>query len=250
MATTRRQFLSAATLLGAAPLGLLAQRRPEDESSPRLHVVCVGAHPDDPESGCGGTLRRLRTAGHRVTIVYLTRGEAGIAGRPPADAAAIRTAEATAACAVLDAEAVFFGQVDGATIFDATAIAAMSRLLDDLAPDLVFAHWPLDSHPDHQVASLLCQQAWHRAKQPFTLYFFEVCAGSQTTGFSPTDHVDISAVQAAKRRAVECHASQHPDEIYGSGRHALMETFRGAEINVTAAEAFVRLAARDGALPR
>jgi len=39
-----------------------------------LSVICVGGHPDDPESGCGGTLARYTAAGHRVTIIYLTRG--------------------------------------------------------------------------------------------------------------------------------------------------------------------------------
>lgn len=249
MPSTRREFLATATLLGAAPLGVLAATTATPDT-PRLHVVCVGAHPDDPESGCGGTLLRLRAAGHRVTVVYLTRGEAGIAGRSHAEAAAIRTREAEAACALLGATPVFFGQIDGATVFDGAAITAMTKLVDELAPDLVFAHWPVDSHPDHQVASLLCQQAWQRASRPFPLYCFEVCTGSQTKGFHPTDHVDITAVQAEKRRAVDCHASQNPAEIYGEGRHALMETFRGAEINVAAAEAFVRLSSREAPLPR
>jgi LmbE family N-acetylglucosaminyl deacetylase len=34
-----------------------------------LRIVCVGAHPDDPESGCGGTLARYAELGHRVTII-------------------------------------------------------------------------------------------------------------------------------------------------------------------------------------
>jgi len=69
----------------AAALGLLqpALATAAEPSGPAraLHVVCVGAHPDDPESGCGGTLARYSESGHRVTIVYLTRGEAGIRGK-------------------------------------------------------------------------------------------------------------------------------------------------------------------------
>ena len=63
-----------------------------------LKVVCVGAHPDDPESGCGGTLALYSAQGHRVTVIYLTRGERGIQGKSDAEAAAIRTAEAESAC--------------------------------------------------------------------------------------------------------------------------------------------------------
>jgi LmbE family N-acetylglucosaminyl deacetylase len=46
----------------------------------RVHIVVIGAHPDDPETGCGGTIAKLTGDGHRVTIIYLTRGEAGIRG--------------------------------------------------------------------------------------------------------------------------------------------------------------------------
>src|SRR5712691_9197851 len=47
-----------------------------------LKIVCVGAHPDDPESGCGGTLARYSELGHRVTIIEIMenfrRREAGM----------------------------------------------------------------------------------------------------------------------------------------------------------------------------
>src|SRR5438067_11427259 len=98
---TRRAVLSAS-------LPLLAVNAAGQENAAALHsrplrVVCVGAHPDDPESGCGGTLARYSEAGHKVSIVYLTRGERGIAGKSLEEAAAIRTAEAQAACRILGA---------------------------------------------------------------------------------------------------------------------------------------------------
>ena len=68
-----------------------------------LRVVCVGGHPDDPESGCGGTLARYAALGHAVTVIYLTRGEAGIAGKSHDEAAGIRSAECSAACKILGA---------------------------------------------------------------------------------------------------------------------------------------------------
>jgi LmbE family N-acetylglucosaminyl deacetylase len=57
----------------------------------------VGGHPDDPESGCGGTLARYTAVGHTVTIIYLTRGEVGIQGKAHEEAAAIRSRECEAA---------------------------------------------------------------------------------------------------------------------------------------------------------
>src|SRR5437762_4904276 len=94
----------------------------------RLKVVCVGGHPDDPESGCGGTLARYAALGHSVTIVYLTRGERGIAGRSLDEAARIRSAECEAACRVIGAKPVFFGQIDGATEVTRAQVDTMQRL--------------------------------------------------------------------------------------------------------------------------
>jgi LmbE family N-acetylglucosaminyl deacetylase len=53
--------------------------------------------------------------GHEVTILYLTRGEAGIEGRTLQEAAMIPTGEAEKACAILKARQVFAGQIDGDT---------------------------------------------------------------------------------------------------------------------------------------
>src|SRR5438552_2155959 len=72
---TRRSFVS---VVAASALPLVPQSA--DSGAARLTVVCVGGHPDDPESGCGGTLARYAALGHAVTVVYLTRGERGRAG--------------------------------------------------------------------------------------------------------------------------------------------------------------------------
>ena len=74
----------------------------------------------------------------------------------------------------------------------------------------------------------------------FLLYFFEVCTGEQTFIFHPTDYVDITETQEQKKQALYCHLSQDPPGIYQCG-HAAMEDFRGREMGVTAAEAFIRM---------
>lgn len=238
--SSRRQFVAGS----AAGLGILSSpslllRRSTDHAG-KINVVCVGGHPDDPESGCGGTLAKLQAAGHSVTIIYLTRGEAGIPGKSHEDAAAIRTKEATAGSAVLKAKPVFAGQIDGDTIMSNEWLAKLQTLILAEKPDLVFTHWPLDSHKDHQIASLLTIQTWVRAEKKFDLYFFEVCTGEQTMGFRPTDYVDITDTQEQKRKSVYCHISQDPPGIYACG-HKAMEDFRGRESGTTAAEGFVRM---------
>ena len=243
MAVSRRSFAKNAIAMAAAfnlPSMGSSKNLPEEK---KLKIVCVGGHPDDPESGCGGTLAMLSTAGHSVTIIYLTSGEAGINGVSHADAAAIRSKEAIAACAILNSKSVFAGQVDGDTIVNNEWVNRISKLIAEEKPDLVFTHWPLDSHKDHQAASLLTIQSWIHLRKEFVLYFFEVCTGSQTMGFKPTDYVDITATREQKRRAVYCHTSQNPEGIYTSAdcNHSAMEQFRGIEMNTVAAEAFVKM---------
>ncbi|HTD40297.1 MAG TPA: PIG-L deacetylase family protein [Mucilaginibacter sp.] len=235
---SRRNFVKTATAgLGLLTLPQLLHAQPGEQAS-KKKVVCFGGHPDDPESGCGGTLAKLAAKGHEVTIIYLTTGEAGIEGKSHTEAAAIRKQEAINACAILKTKPVFVGQIDGDTIMDNTWLAKVQKLIADEKPDLVFTHWPVDSHKDHQIASLLMIQTWVRSGKKFPLYFFEVCTGEQTMIFRPTDYVDITDTQEQKRQAVYCHKSQDPPGIYGCG-HAAMEDFRGRELGVKAAEAFV-----------
>src|SRR5690348_7124298 len=130
---------------------------PEERGA--LNVVCIGAHPDDPETGCGGTLAKFAAGGHNVTVIYLTRGEAGIREAERHTAATIRTAEALKACTVLGAKAVFSNQIDGETSTDRYRSAEFADLLAASSPDIVFTHWPLDTHRDHRTASLLTYEA-------------------------------------------------------------------------------------------
>ncbi|HTS64450.1 MAG TPA: PIG-L deacetylase family protein [Candidatus Acidoferrales bacterium] len=234
-------------LLAVAPAAFLFAQEP---SPSRLRVVCVGGHPDDPESGCGGTLARYAALGHAVAILYLTRGEAGIAGKSHEEAARIRTAECEAACRILGARAIFAGQIDGATVVDANAAESLRRLMAAENPDVVLTQWPIDTHLDHQAAGTLAFRAWIASGRKFDLYYYEVNAGSQTLNFHATDYVDITAVREKKKSALFAHKSQDGEAIYRN-HHQLMEDFRGREAGVTAAEAFVRLAPgrRRGTLP-
>ncbi|PYR91949.1 MAG: PIG-L family deacetylase [Acidobacteria bacterium] len=249
VASERRTFLRHALgipgLLATGAVGapeiVAAQIKPGS-----LKVVCVGAHPDDPESGCGGTLATYAALGHRVTIVYLTRGERGIPGKSDADAAAIRTAEAETACGIIGAKPVFAGQIDGSTEVTRERVNQVATILNTEAPDVVFTHWPIDTHMDHEVASLLTFRAYVATNRRFPIYFFEVDAGAQTLGFAPAHYVDITRLREKKKSALFAHKSQNGERIY-SEHHEVMENWRGREARVAAAEAFVLLPSARGA---
>ena len=236
---SRRTLMARSGQAAMAVLGLPLLSESAGETRQRkLKIVVAGAHPDDPESSAGGTMARYAELGHEVVALYLTRGEAGIPGKSNQEAARIRTDEAEKACAILKARAVFAGQIDGSSEVTNATYRQFGKILTAEEPDLVFAPWPVDTHRDHRATSLLVYDAWLKTKQRFELYYTEVESGMQTQTFRPTRLVDITATEARKREACYAHASQNPDEFYGL--HELMNRFRGAELGVKYAEAFVR----------
>ncbi len=237
---TRRELLGESSrLMAAAALGLpLAAGQASGQTSRRLKVVIAGAHPDDPESGCGGTAALYSDLGHEVTIIYLTRGEAGIRDKSGPQAAAIRTAEAQKACAILKAKPVFAGQIDGDTEISRARYQDFAKVLDAEQPDIVFTHWPIDTHRDHRATSLLVYDAWLAIGKKFDLYYFEVEQGEQTQVFHPTNYVDITRTAERKRASCFAHASQQPDDWYRL--HDQMNHFRGVESGCELAEGFIR----------
>ena len=239
---SRRRFLTT-SLLATAPVFTVGSS-PGPQSAvpvkPGLKVVCVGGHPDDPESGCAGTLALYHELGSFPTIIYLTRGERGIQGKSNDEAARIRTAECEAACSILGVKARFAGQIDGSADFTRTRVDELQKILVEEAPDLVFTHWPVDTHMDHQVASMCAIRACFALKPRPELYFFEVNTGSQTLGFSPNHYVDITKTIEKKKASLFAHKSQNGEGIW-KNHHEPIASWRGREAGCHAAEAFARL---------
>jgi LmbE family N-acetylglucosaminyl deacetylase len=239
---TRREMLEKSALLGA--MGTTLPRLgfepgTEAEAKQKLKIVVAGGHPDDPESGCGGTIALYTSLGHDVVLLYLTRGQAGIEGKDMREAAAIRTAEAEKACAILKARPVFAGQIDGSTEVNPVQYANFRKLLDAERPDMVLTHWPIDTHRDHRAASMLVYDTWLARGRKFELYYYEVDQGEQTQIFHPTHYVDITQTESRKRAACYAHVSQQPETTFYV-LHESMSRFRGMEGGVKHAEGFIR----------
>jgi hypothetical protein len=107
----------------------------------------------------------------------------------------------------------------------------------DHKPDVVFTHWPIDTHPDHRAASLFTYDAWLRAGKKFPLYFYEVETGQQTQDFWPTRYVDVTEVAERKK------AASYANTLTVDGwwpLHDQMQRSRGSEKGCKFAEAFNR----------
>ncbi|MCE5344665.1 MAG: PIG-L family deacetylase [Bacteroidales bacterium] len=240
---SRRNLLKMSGIpLGAAAFGFTpysVEAKGAVTQEKNLKIVVVGAHPDDPETGCGGTMILYATEGHEVVSAYLTRGEAGIHGKSYEEASLIRTNEALEACKVMKARAVFLRQIDGSCEITADRYIEMYDFLKSENPDIVFTHWPVDTHRDHRICSILVYDAWLKLNRGFDLYYFEVESGGQTQNFPPTNFVDISSVIEKKHAACFCHESQNMVHVY-SEFHEHMEKFRGMQANCKYAEAFIK----------
>jgi N-acetylglucosamine malate deacetylase 1 len=202
----------------------------------KLRVVVIGAHPDDPESGCGGLIALLTKEGHEVIAAYTTcfRGDRKIGTETEA---VVRRREATAASQTLGAKPHFFDYAHEKLAADAATLEAVSAWLKKVQPDVVVTHWPLDTHPNHHVTSSLVWQCYLREGN-WGLYFFEVMTDQQSLNFRPELYLDIDAVRPLKRRALDSHQSQKPDGIWDV--HEAMHRRRGAEAGIKYAEAYIR----------
>jgi len=218
-----------------------------------MKVLAVGAHPDDVELQCAGTLARCVARGDQVFIAVSTNGEAGSSTLGAAEVAHVREAEASAAARVIGAELIWMGFRDEFLIETETIRLAYIDLVRRVRPDIVITHDPHnDYHPDHLATG---QILWNTrvmtsvpniktAHPPVdhlpALYFMDTLAG---INFKPELYVDIGETMDIKRRMLASHASQSAwlKDHSGISYIDFMETcaaFRGLQAGVRHAEAF------------
>ncbi len=178
--------------------------------SETVDVLAIGAHPDDAELGCGGTLAVLAQRGRRVGILHLTRGEAGTRGT-----VAERRREAEAAAQALGAvvlEMLDFG--DAALRLGTAEEDELIAVLRRLRPELVLGPTPADRHPDHGRAHQLVASACFYAglayrggggtpHRPAAVFSY-----MQHDLFVPSFVVDVTTGWAQKQAALDAYGSQ------------------------------------------
>ena len=227
-------------------------------------ALAVGAHPDDVEFGCGGTLAKWADAGCTVHHVVCTDGSKGTwdASADVVALAARRQDEQREAARRLAGdragEVRFLGVIDGELEPVVAIRSEIVRAIRELRPEIVLGHDPWKRyrlHPDHRSAGLLVCDAIVAARDP---HFFPGLGGAH---HRPThlvlweadvvDHVeDVSASLDRKLDALEAHESQHESTMHAVDDDELA-AFRGrirdrlaaigAPHGLAAAEAFHRI---------
>ena len=183
-----------------------------------MNVLAIGAHPDDIEIACAGTLAKCVKRGDRVVVCHVSRGDLGHVIIPPDELSVIRAGEAKRAGALAGIEVICadFGDLD---IFDNNK-EARDRIVDVIQyadPDFIITHNPDDYMPDHTAVSRLVFDASFSATLPnyksktgkaaklVPIYYMDTLAG---VNFNPTEFVDISEEIDLKLEMLNCHESQ------------------------------------------
>jgi len=188
-------------------------------------VLAVGAHPDDVEIMCSGTLIALHQLGHEVHVASLTLGDCGSVELSAEEICSIRHREAMKACEVLGATYHHLGFNDLCIFNDDNSNRRVTALLREVNPSLVITHSPNDYMSDHEITSLLVRNACFNAsipnyktkvrevsctlKIPY-LYYAQAMEGIDIFGkkITPQFYVDISGLMEQKLEMLACHESQ------------------------------------------
>jgi len=175
-----------------------------------VDIIFFGAHPDDVELSCGGTVAKCVKDGLRVAIVDLTRGEMGTRGT-----AQTRKRESAAAARILGC--TFRQQLDfqdGNLQTGREQELQIIEILRRTTPKLVIAPYPDDRHPDHTrtgrivteasfYAGLRALETGLRAHRPQTVLYY-----MQNYMVPPSFVVDVTKHWKTKMRSVLAYKSQ------------------------------------------
>lgn len=198
-----------------------------------MNILAIGAHPDDIEFGCGGSLIKYAKAGHSIFLLVLTDGSGG--GSPTT-----RRREQEQAAKRLHAREVFWGAYrDTELPLSQELIQEIEAVVKRVRADLVFVHYHDDTHQDHRHLASCTVSASRYSRN---VLFYE---GPTTQNFSPSVFIAIDHYLEKKLASLKAHASQVMKtnikglsilEIARASAH-----FRGIQGRVKNAEGFVPL---------
>ena len=221
-------------------------------------VLAVGAHPDDIDTYCSGTLAKYAALGHKVYMCIAANGCCGTMDMARDEIVKIRRKEAQASADIIGA-ALIWMDYDDAVLFQTPEVRTrFLHVLQSVQPDVVLTHTLVDYNPDHSetarimrdVVGLLGLRTEHTMEKTPVMYCWELQSGM---GFIPTEYVDISDFFETKKRMMACHHSQislmkelfrdsYDDPAKGNFFEGIeiQARYRGLQCGAMYAEGFVR----------
>ncbi len=204
-----------------------------------MRIVAIGAHLDDIELACGGTILKAVDHGHEVFMVVTSGG-----GSIGYDDTVIRTEdealkEGEAAAKILGVkELVRLDFPDKNVPYNSNLVEDIDKYTKDIKPDYIFSHWPFDTHQDHKNTALASISACRYFN---TILMFEPItpSGRSYIGFRPQAYVDMTPYIDKKLESLKSHQSQY--RKYGERWLEAVKAranHRGFEMGVNYAEAF------------
>lgn len=183
-----------------------------------MRVLAIGAHPDDVEIACSGTLAKYVKRGDKVIVCHASSGNLGHVVIPPDELRVIRANEAKKAGEMAGIEVICAG-FDDLELFDNNKAARdkMVEVIRYANPDVIITHAPDDYMPDHTAVSRLVFDASFTATLPnyppktdtpaklVPIYYMDTLAG---VNFNPSEFVDITEEIDLKLKMLNCHESQ------------------------------------------
>jgi LmbE family N-acetylglucosaminyl deacetylase len=196
----------------------------------KINILAIGAHPDDIEFGCGGSLIKYTRKGHRLFLMIITGG--GLGG-----SAETRKVEQKASQAILGAEDIFWGgREDTHITVEVELIRKIETVIATVKPEFIFCNFPDDTHQDHRH---LAQAIMSATRYIRNVLFYE---GPTTQNFNPQVYVDIADTLEDKLDALRAHRSQvmktNIEDLSIIEVARSCANFRGIQGRVKYAEAF------------
>jgi LmbE family N-acetylglucosaminyl deacetylase len=196
----------------------------------KINILAIGAHPDDIEVGCAGTLIKYTDKGHRLCLMVMTEG--GFGG-----STSVRAREQADSKEILGAEEIFWGGYeDTHLVVDQKMISKIEEFISKVRRYFIFCHFLDDTHLDHRH---LTQATISATRYIRNVLFYE---GPTTQNFTPHIFVDISDTLDRKIKALEAHRSQiaktNIEDLTVVELARSSANFRGIQGRVKYAEAF------------
>ncbi len=198
-----------------------------------MNILAIGAHPDDIEYGCGGTLVKYVKEKHNVYFLVLTMGEEG-------GDAKVRKEEQEKVGRLLGVKEIFWGGFQDTKIpVTKETISVIEKVIEKIRPEEVYVNYFDDTHQDHRFLSNCVIAATRYITKVLFYEDYTVC------NFEPNIFVDIGDVLEEKIELLKTHNSQvskeYPTGLDMIGSVRAIANFRGFQGKVKYAEGFKAL---------